>query len=43
VDDRWHLLKNLTDAVERVLERERISLREALKLTLPEPPYLSQR
>lgn len=42
VADRWHLLKNLTDAVERVLERERISLSEALKLTLPEPPYLPQ-
>jgi hypothetical protein len=38
VADRWHLLKNLSDAVERVLERERISLNEALKLTLPEPP-----
>ena len=24
------------------MERERISLSEALKLTLPEPPYLSQ-
>ena len=33
-------MKNLTDAIERVLERERISLDEALKLTLPEPPYL---
>jgi transposase len=42
VADRWHLLKNLTDAVERVLERERISLNEALKLTLPEPPYVPQ-
>jgi transposase len=42
VADRWHLLKNLTDAIERVLERERISLSEALKLTLPEPPYLPQ-
>ena len=42
VADRPHLLKNLTDAVERVLERERISLNEALKLTLPEPPYLPQ-
>jgi transposase len=40
VADRWHLMKNLTDAVERVLERERISLSEALKLTLTEPPYL---
>ena len=41
VADRWHLMKNLTDAVERVLERERISLGEALKRTLPEePPYL---
>ena len=34
--------KNLTDAVERILERKRISLSEALKLTLPEPPYLPQ-
>jgi hypothetical protein len=42
VADRWHLLKNLTDAVERLLERERISLDEALKLTLPEPPYVPQ-
>jgi transposase len=42
VADRWHLLKNLTGAVERLLERERISLDEALKLTLPEPPYLPQ-
>jgi transposase len=40
VADRWHLMKNLTDTVECVLERERISLREALKLTVPEPPYL---
>ncbi len=42
VADRWHLLKNLTDAVERLLERERISLSETLKLTLPEPPYVPQ-
>jgi transposase len=42
VADRWHLLKNLTGAVERLLERERISLNEALKLTLPEPPYVPQ-
>lgn len=42
VADRWHLLKNLTDAVERLLERERISLSEALKLTQPEPPYVPQ-
>jgi transposase len=40
VADRFHLMKNLTDSVERILERERISLDEALKLTLPEPPYL---
>ncbi len=31
VADRWHLMKNLTDTLERVLERERISLGEALK------------
>ncbi len=42
VADRWHLLKNLTDAVERLLERERISLSEALKLMLPELPYVPQ-
>jgi transposase len=42
VADRWHLLKNLTGAVECLLERERISLGEALKLTLPEPPYVPQ-
>jgi transposase len=41
VADRFHLMKNLTDTLERLLERERISLQEALKLTLPEePPYL---
>jgi transposase len=40
VADRWHLMKNLTGTLERVLERERISLGEALKLTLPELPYL---
>jgi transposase len=41
VADRWHLTKNLTDTLERVLERERISLEQALKHTLPEePPYL---
>jgi hypothetical protein len=42
VADHWHLLKNLTDTVERVLERERMSLSEALKLTLPRPPYMPQ-
>jgi transposase len=41
VADRFHLMKNLTDTLERILERERISLNEALRLTLPEePPYL---
>jgi transposase len=41
VTDRWHLTKHLTDTIERVLERERISLDEALKRTLAEePPYL---
>jgi transposase len=41
VADRWHLTKNLTDAVERLLECERISLNQALKRTLPEePPYI---
>jgi len=41
VADRFHLTKNLTDALERLLERERISLEQALKRTLPEePPYL---
>jgi Transposase/zinc-finger of transposase IS204/IS1001/IS1096/IS1165 len=41
VADRFHLMKNLTATIERVLERERISLGEALKLPLPEePPYL---
>lgn len=41
VADRWHLMKNLTDTVERVLERERITLDEVLKLKLPEePPYI---
>lgn len=38
VADRFHLMKNLTDTLERLLERERISLQEALKLTLPEKP-----
>ena len=41
IADRWHLMKNLTDTLQRVLERERISLEQALKRTLPEePPYL---
>ena len=38
VADRFHLVKNLTDTLERILERERISLSEALKRTLPEKP-----
>jgi hypothetical protein len=42
VADRWHLLKSLTDTVERLLERERIILIEALKLTLLELPYVPQ-
>ncbi len=41
VADRFHLMKNLTDTLERILKRERVSLSEALKRTLPEePPYL---
>jgi hypothetical protein len=41
VADRWHLTKNLTDTIERLLERERISLDQALKRTLPEePPFI---
>jgi transposase len=41
VADRFHLTKNLTDILERVLERERISLEQALKRMIPEkPPYI---
>lgn len=41
VADRLHLTKNLTDTLEHLLERERISLDQALKRTLPEePPYI---
>lgn len=45
VSDRWHLLKNLGDALERALEREHRALREverelakASEPSLPEPP-----
>jgi transposase len=35
VADRWHLLKNLREAIERLLERRYSTVRDALKSDLP--------
>lgn len=40
VTDRWHLLKNLSEAVEKVLVRHRKALREAVEHAQPEAPKL---
>jgi transposase len=37
VADRWHLLKNLREAVERLLERQLPTVTEALKPSDPDP------
>jgi transposase len=37
VADRWHLLKNLREAIERLFERESATIAEALKPTEPAP------
>lgn len=43
VADRWYLLKNLSEAVEKVLDRHRKILREAVERAQPELPKLPQR
>ena len=43
VTDRWHLLKNLSEAVEKVLNRHRKVLREAVEHAQPEVPKLPWR
>jgi transposase len=42
VADRWHLLKNLREAVERLFERHGATIREALRPTTREPPAPQQ-
>ncbi len=37
VTDRWHLLKNLREAIERLFERESGTITQALKTTEPAP------
>jgi transposase len=37
VADRWHLLKNLREAIERLFERESGTIAQALKATEPTP------
>jgi transposase len=39
VADRWHLLKNLREALERLFEREAATIAEALKPTEPAPGF----
>jgi transposase len=41
VADRWHLLKNLREALERLFERESGTIAEALKPTEPAPGSVS--
>lgn len=38
VADRWHLLHNLTDALQRIVESKHVLLREAAKACAPQAP-----
>lgn len=43
VADRWHLLRNVRDVLERVLQRHRLDLREAARRSTPRSTRCTRR